>query len=49
MEHMDSPLDDDDERAITAPHAFDGLRSTMAEDAFHDSVDPRAALAYFAD
>lgn len=39
---------DDLERAILALHAYDGLRSTMAEDALHDSVDPRAALAYFA-
>jgi len=39
---------DDRERAILALHAFDSLRSTMAEDAFHDSVDPQAALAYFA-
>lgn len=39
---------DDHERAILALHAFDSLRSTMAEDAFHDSLDPQAALAYFA-
>lgn len=39
---------DDRERAILALHAYDSLRSTMAEDAFHDSVDPQAALAYFA-
>lgn len=39
---------DDRKRAILALHAFDGLRSTMAEDALHDSADPRAALAYFA-
>lgn len=37
------------ERAILALHAFDGLRSTTAEDALHDSADPRPALAYFAD
>jgi hypothetical protein len=39
---------DDRERAILALHAFDSLRSTIAEDALHDSADPRAALAYFA-
>jgi len=39
---------DNRERAILALHAFDALRSTMAEDAFHDSVDPRGALTYFA-
>lgn len=39
---------DNRERAILALHAFDALRSTMAEDAFHDSVDQRAALEYFA-
>nr|WP_177412061.1 LA2681 family HEPN domain-containing protein [Pseudomonas sp. RW407] len=39
---------DNRERAILALHAFDSLRSTMAEDALHDSVDPQAALAYFA-
>jgi hypothetical protein len=38
---------DNQARAILALHAFDGLRSTMAEDAIHDSVDPRAALDYF--
>jgi hypothetical protein len=41
-------LVDDRERAIIALHAFDSLRATMAEDAFHDSVDPRAAIAFFA-
>ena len=40
---------DDRERAILALHAYDGLCSTTAEDAFYDSVDPRAALAYFAE
>lgn len=39
---------DDRERAIIALHAFDGLRSTMAEDVFHDSIDPQAAIAFFA-
>jgi len=39
---------DDRERAILALHAFDSLRSTMAEDALYDSADPRPALAYFA-
>lgn len=39
---------DNRERAILALHAFDGLRSTMAEDTFHDSVDPQAALTFFA-
>jgi len=36
------------ERVILALHAFDGLRSAMAEDTFHDSVDPQPALAFFA-
>ena len=40
-------LIDDRERAILALHAFDSLRSAMAEDAIHDSADPRAALTYF--
>jgi hypothetical protein len=40
---------DDRERAILALHAYDGLRSTMADDALYDSVDPRAAVAFFAD
>ena len=39
---------DNRERAILALHAFDSLRSTMAEDAIYDSEDPRAALTYFA-
>lgn len=36
------------ERAILALHAFDSLRSSIAEDAFHDSIDPGAALDLFA-
>jgi hypothetical protein len=43
-----SMVGDNRERAILALHAFDGLRSTVAEDAFHESVDPQAALAFFA-
>ncbi|MBX3492637.1 MAG: hypothetical protein KF899_06740 [Parvibaculum sp.] len=39
---------DDRARATLALQAFDGLRSTMADDALHDSIDPRAALAFFA-
>ncbi|MER8606004.1 LA2681 family HEPN domain-containing protein [Mesorhizobium sp. M1233] len=39
---------DDRERAILALHAFDGLRSTMAEDALYDSVDTRDIFAHFA-
>lgn len=39
---------DDRERAILALHAFDSLRSTMAEDALYDSADPQAATTYFA-
>lgn len=39
----------DRERATMALHAFDSLRSKMAEDAIYDSEDPRAALTYFAD
>jgi hypothetical protein len=39
---------DDRERAILALHAYDGLRSAMAEDALFDSGDPSAAVAYFA-
>lgn len=34
-------------RAILALHAFDGLRSTMAADVLHDSIDPRAAIDHF--
>ena len=41
-------VEDARERAILALHAYDGLRSTTADDALHDSVDPRAALAFFA-
>lgn len=40
---------DNRERAILAMHAFDGFRSTMADDALYDSIDPKAALACFAD
>jgi hypothetical protein len=40
---------DNRERAILALHAFDSLRSTMAEDALFDSADPQAAVVYFAD
>jgi hypothetical protein len=42
-------LVDNRERAIVALHAHQALRSSMFEDAFHDSVDPRGALAFFAD
>lgn len=38
---------DDYERAILALHAFDGLHSSMEEDAFFDSGDPRGAVTYF--
>lgn len=38
---------DDYERAILALHAFDSLRSSMEEDAFFDSGDPRGAVTYF--
>lgn len=39
---------DDRERAIIALHAFDGLSLANTEDAFYDSVDPRAAIEFFA-
>lgn len=39
---------DDRERAILALHAYDGLRSTMAEDALYESVDPSSVAASFA-
>lgn len=39
---------DDYERVILALHAFDGLRSSMEEDAFFDSGDPQGAVTYFA-
>lgn len=39
---------DDHERAILTLHAYDGLRSTMAEDAFYES-DPSSAVTFFAD
>jgi hypothetical protein len=35
------------QRAIFALHAYDGLRSAMADDAIYDSPDPTAALAFF--
>jgi len=38
---------DSRERAILALHAFDGLRSTTAEDAIFDSDYPQDAIAYF--
>lgn len=38
---------DNRERAITALHAFDSLRSSMAEDALFDSGDQREAIVYF--
>ncbi|WP_313808711.1 LA2681 family HEPN domain-containing protein [Sphingobium sp.] len=41
-------LVDDRERAIFALHAYDGLRSTMADDAIYDSPDPTDAIAFFA-
>lgn len=41
-------LYDDRERAILALHAFDGLRSVMAEDAVFDSDSLQDAIAYFA-
>lgn len=41
-------LVDDRERAIFALHAYDGLRSTLADDAIYDSIDPAPALAFFA-
>jgi hypothetical protein len=39
---------DNRERAIMALHAFDSLRSSMAEDALFDSGDQQEAVAYFA-
>jgi hypothetical protein len=41
-------LVDDRERAIFALHAYDGLLSTMADEAIYDSPDPTGALAFFA-
>lgn len=38
---------DDYERATLALHAFNSLRSSMEEDAFFDSGDPRGAITYF--
>lgn len=35
------------ERAILALHAYDSLRSSLAKDAFSDSGDPRAPMAFF--
>lgn len=40
---------DESDRAILALHAFDDFHSTMTEGACHDSIDPHAARAYFAD
>jgi hypothetical protein len=48
LKNYTSMVVDNRERAILALHAVDALRSTMAEDAFHDSADPQAALAHFA-
>lgn len=41
-------LEDDEMRAIFALHAFDGLLSTMSNDAVFDSPDPQAAINHFA-
>ena len=41
-------LVDDRERAIVALHAYDGLCSTMANDAIYESPDPTLAVAFFA-
>lgn len=49
LKHYAGMVVDDRERAILALHAFDSLRSVMAEDAVFDSVDPSAAVTYFAD
>lgn len=40
---------DNRERAIMALHAFDSLRSSIAEDALFDSGDQREAIVYFDD
>lgn len=39
---------DNRERALLALHAFDGLHSSIAEDALYDSADPRDERAFFA-
>lgn len=44
-----SMMPSDRERAILALHAFDSLRSAVAEDALYESVDLQAAMAYFSD
>ena len=38
---------DDYKRAMVTLHAFDGLRSAINENAFHDAVDPRTTIAFF--
>jgi LA2681-like HEPN len=48
LKTLASMLVDDRQRAIFALHAYDGLRSTMADDAIYDSLDPAPALAFFA-
>lgn len=40
-------IEDDYERGIVALHAYDGLRSALADDALYDSDDPKAAVAHF--
>lgn len=49
LQYYASMLVDSRERAIIALHAFDSLRSSMAEDAFFDSGDSQGAVTYFAD
>lgn len=48
LKTLASLLVDDRERAIVALHAYDGLCSTMADDAIYESPDPTLAIAFFA-
>ncbi len=48
LKHYAGMVVDNRERAILALHALDGLRSTMADDAEYEAIDPQAAIRYFA-
>ncbi|GAD51133.1 hypothetical protein NT2_21_00050 [Caenibius tardaugens NBRC 16725] len=48
LSSLASMLVDDRERAIVALHAYDALRSAMADDAIYESLDPALAVAFFA-
>lgn len=47
LRHYAGMMPPDRERAILALHAFDSLRSAVAEDAFYESADLEGARAHF--